>query len=65
MWLENDVKVERLATKIRIMRNHYIEKNPNATPAQIESFLKRKLSSESRILYAEQARIINDALSQA
>ena len=61
-WIENDLKIEQLAIKMKILRKEYLEKNPNATNLQIENYINKKLKKESDSILFEQFDIINSAL---
>ena len=61
-WVENDLKIEQLAVKMKILRKEYLEKNPNATNLQIENYINKKLKKESDSILFEQFDIINSAI---
>ena len=60
-WIENDMKVEMLALKMKKLRKEYAEKKPNALKGQIENYVNRKLKYESELLLKEQFSIISDS----
>ena len=57
-WIENDLKVELFALKIKILREEYIKKNPNANRRKVDSYINRKFKTESDSLLKEQLMII-------
>lgn len=60
MWIENDMKIELLASKIKYLRQEYSKKNPNASREQIEAYINRMLRKETDIILREQFDIISD-----
>ena len=60
-WIENDLKVELFALKIKNLREEYLQKNPNADRQKVDNYINRKLKAESDSLFKEQLMIISDA----
>ena len=58
-WIENDMKIEMLALKMKKLREEYAEKKPNAPQEQIENYVNKTLKYESNLLLKEQFSIIS------
>lgn len=59
MWIENDLKVEQLALKLKFLREEYTKKNPFASKEQIENYINKKLKKQSEEILKEQFGIIS------
>lgn len=63
-WIENDLKVEMLALKMKRMRQEYLRRHPDAKDNQVESYVNRKLQGEAQGILREQFEIVSSAVSQ-
>lgn len=63
-WIENDMKVEKLALVMKLLRKEYLDKNPNATYSQVENYVNIKLKHESQLILQEQFSIVSSTLNR-
>ncbi len=58
MWKDNDLRIEVLSEKMKMLRADFLKKKPDAKEDKIMSYINRKLKQETSSILDEQIRII-------